>query len=92
MPLTDEPVLEQRIPYDKILCNVDKAPLIRPVNINTLTMPPSSSLRTVQKQNVLNSNQNIFYPVEPKDCEKILKRKMTSVREGVSNIINNLIK
>lgn len=52
----------------------------------------SKKLIRFQKQNALKSNQNIFYPVEPRDCEKILKRKMTSVREGVSNIINNLIK
>ncbi len=52
----------------------------------------SDNLIKFKKQNSLKSNQNIFYPVEPKDCEIVLKRKMTSVREGVSKIINQLIK
>tara|TARA_Y100000589_G_scaffold332042_1_gene388759 strand:- start:2860 stop:3771 length:912 start_codon:yes stop_codon:yes gene_type:complete len=52
----------------------------------------STKLIKFQKQNNIKSNQNIFYPVETKDCEKILNRKLTSVSEGISNIINNFIK
>ena len=51
----------------------------------------STKLIKFQEQNNYKSDQNIFYPVESKDSEKILNRKLTSVREGVSNIINKIV-
>ena len=63
--------------------NVDKVPLIRPVNINTLTMTPSSSSGSIKKQNILSNSDT-----ETSDKKDKLRISTTESGGGICLVCN----